>query len=103
MEQNEEFENLTKTKYAKPILISIVVIMIIWNALEFLAIPALLVIIGILNDFPPIYYIVSIGCYLALFALLELILFVIEKVFGKRMEMFIGSKIEKIISAFKQH
>ena len=72
--------------------------MIIWDVIEFLAIPALLVIIGLLNSFPWHYYAIAIGGYFALFIILEIILHFVFKALDKKYTPFIKRKIEKYLN-----
>ena len=53
--------------------------MIIWDVIGFLALPALFLIIGLMNSFPWQYYAITIGGYFALFIVLEIILHFIFK------------------------
>ena len=69
--------------------------MVIWDIIEFLAIPALFVIIGLLNSFPWQYYAIAIGGYFALFIILEIILHLIFKALDKKYIPFIVRKLEK--------
>ena len=71
------------------------IIMTICDIAEFLAVPALLVIIGILNAFTWKYYVIAIGGYLVLFALIEVILYFIFKVLDKKYTPIIERKLEK--------
>ena len=69
--------------------------MILWDIIEFLALPALFVIIGLLNSFPWQYYAISIGGYFALFIILEITLHFIFKALDKKYTPLIERKLEK--------
>ena len=76
--------------------------MIIWDVIEFLAIPALFLIIGLINSFPWQYYALTIGGYFALFIILEIILHLIFKALNKKYTPLIERKIEKYFSKFSK-
>ncbi|MBQ3492423.1 MAG: hypothetical protein IJA74_07745 [Oscillospiraceae bacterium] len=76
------------------------IIMIIWDIVEFLAVPALFTIIGILNSFPWQYYAITIGIYMALFIIAEIIAHFVFKALNKKHTPFIERKLEKICSRF---
>ena len=65
------------------------IIMVIWTLLEFLAVPAFLTVIGLLNNFPWRYYTISIGGYLILFIIIEIIAHFISKAFDKKFTLFL--------------
>ena len=69
--------------------------MVIWDIIEFLAIPALFLVIGLLNSFPWQYYAISIGGYFALFIILEIILHFVFKALDKKYTPLIARKIQK--------
>lgn len=69
--------------------------MVIWDVVEFLALPLLLLIIGLVNAFPWPYYAIAIGGYFALFIILEVVLFLVFKALGKRYMPLIKRKLEK--------
>ena len=69
--------------------------MVIWDIIEFLAIPALFLVIGLLNSFPWQYYAISIGGYFALFIILEIILHFVFKALDKKYTPLIERKLEK--------
>ena len=71
------------------------VCMIIWDIIEFLALPAIFLVIGLLNSFPWQYYVISIGGYFALFIILEIILHFIFKALDKKYTPLIERKLEK--------
>ena len=68
---------------------------ILWNIIEFLAIPALFVVIGLLNSFPWPYYTITIGGYVALFVIAELAAHFIFKALDKKYTPLIARKIQK--------
>ena len=61
------------------------IVMILWDIIEFLALPALFLIIGLINSFPWQYYAISIGGYFALFIISEIVLHFIFKALEKNM------------------
>ena len=69
--------------------------MVIWDIIEFLAVPALFVIIGLLNSFPWQYYAITIGGYFALFVILEIILHFIFRALDKKYTPLLERKLEK--------
>ena len=69
--------------------------MVIWDIIEFLAIPALFVVIGLLNSFPWPYYTITIGGYVALFVIAELAAHFIFKALDKKYTPLIARKIQK--------
>ena len=76
--------------------------MVIWDIIEFLAIPALFLVIGLLNSFPWQYYAISIGGYFALFIILEIILHFVFKALEKKYTPFIERKLEKYLDKFSK-
>ena len=76
--------------------------MIIWDIIEFLAIPALFLVIGLLNSFPWQYYAITIGGYFALFIILEIILHFIFKALDKKYIPLIERKLEKYFNKFSK-
>ena len=76
--------------------------MVIWDIIEFLAIPALFLVIGLLNSFPWEYYAISIGGYFALFIILEIILHFVFKALDKKYTPLIKSKLEKYFDKFSK-
>ena len=69
--------------------------MVIWDIIEFLAIPVLFLIIGLVKSFPWQYYAITIGGYFALFIVLEIILHFIFKAFDKKYTPLVERKLEK--------
>ena len=76
--------------------------MVIWDIIEFLAIPALFLVIGLLNSFPWQYYAMSIGGYFALFIILEIILHFIFKALDKKYTPLLERKLEKYFKKFSR-
>ena len=76
--------------------------MIIWDVIGFLALPALFLIIGLMNSFPWQYYAITIGGYFALFIVLEIILHFIFKALDKKYTPLIERKLEKYFNKFSR-
>ena len=76
--------------------------MILWEVIEFLAVPAVLVILGLLNELPWQYYVISIGGYFALFIILEIILHFVFKALDKKYTPLIERKLEKYFNEFSK-
>ena len=76
--------------------------MILWDIIEFLALPALFLVIGLANAFPWQYYAITIGGYFALFIVLEIILHFIFKALDKKYTPLIERKLEKHFKKFSK-
>ena len=76
--------------------------MIIWDVIGFLALPALFLIIGLMNSFPWQYYAITIGGYFALFIVLEIILRFVFKALDKKYTPLIERKLEKYFNKFSK-
>ena len=76
--------------------------MILWDIIEFLALPALFLIIGLINSFPWQYYAITIGGYFALFIILEIVLHFIFKALDKKYTPLIERKLEKHFNKFSK-
>ena len=76
--------------------------MVIWDIIEFLALPVILLVIGLLNSFPWQYYAISIGGYFALFIILEIILHFAFKALDKKYTPIIERKLEKYFNKFSK-
>ena len=76
--------------------------MVIWDIIEFLALPALFLIIGLLNSFSWQYYAIAIGGYFALFIILEIVLHFIFKALDKKYTPFLERKLEKYFNRFSK-
>lgn len=79
----------------KRILSVIGVFAVIGTVLEYLALPALFVVVGLLNDFGWQYYAWTIGGYLVLVALAELIGALIGKMLGRAFELRLLRKLSR--------
>lgn len=77
-------------------------VMVIGEVLEFLALPAILMVIGIICDMPPAFYWVVILGYLAIFAAFQLLLWLLEKKLGKHFDALLTHRIEKIAKRLKK-
>ena len=78
------------------------IIMVIWDIVEFLAVPALFVIIGLLNSFSWQYYAITIGGYVVLLLLAELVAHFVFKALDKKYTPLIERKLEKYFSKSKK-
>ena len=74
----------------------------IGELVEFLIVPALFVLIGVLNQLPWQYYAIFIGGYFALFLIAELVIHWIFKALDKKYASRFAAKVEKIISRFSK-
>ena len=74
--------------------------MILWEVIEFLAVPAVLVILGLLNELPWQYYVISIGGYFALFIIIDVVLNLVFRALEKKYTPFIKRKIDKLFERF---
>ncbi|MBQ8302243.1 MAG: hypothetical protein IJX97_01675 [Clostridia bacterium] len=72
-----------------------IIITAICDIAEFLAVPTLLLIIGLLNSFTREYYVISIGAYIAIFVLLETIARFTFKALDKKYTPLIKRKLNK--------
>ena len=75
---------------------------VIWDVVEFLAVPALFTVIGLLNAYPPPYYVITIDAYLALFAVAELIAHFVFKAMDKKYTPLLERKLGKYFSKFSK-
>ena len=75
-------------------------IMIICDIAEFLAVPALFIVIGLLNSYPWQYYAISIGGYIVLFIVAEIIAHFVFKRLNKKYSPLIARKLEKYLNKF---
>ena len=76
--------------------------MVLYEIAEFLCIPALLVVIGLLNSYSWQYYVISISAYIAFWLLGDLIAYLIAKALSKRYTPFFERKLDRIISIFSK-
>ena len=82
-------------KFLKFLGVILTIIMIIWEVIEFLAVPALFTVIGLLNSFPWPYYAISIGGYVALFIIAEIIAHLVFKALDKKYTPLIVRRFKK--------
>ena len=78
------------------------ILMVIWDIIEFMAVPALFTVIGLLNSFPWPYYAITIGGYVALFMIAEIIAHFIFKALDKKYTPLIEKKLEKYFNKFSK-
>lgn len=71
-------------------------VMVVWDTVELLAVPALFTVIGLLNGFPWPYYAISIGGYFALLGLGELAAHLIFRALDKKYTPILRRKLEKL-------
>ena len=76
--------------------------MVIGDIIEFLALPILFLVLGLINSFPWQYYAISIGGYFALFIILEIILHFVFKALDKKYTPLIERKLEKYFNRFSE-
>lgn len=76
--------------------------MILWDIIEFFALPLLFLIIGLINSLPWQYYAIAIGGYFVLFIILEVVLHFIFKAYDKKYTSFIEKKLEKYFNKFSK-
>ena len=76
--------------------------LIILDVAEFLALPILLLIIGLVNSYSREYYAISVGGYFALFIILEIVLRLVFKALNKKYTPIIKRKLEKIFDRFSR-
>ena len=76
--------------------------MVIWDIIGFLAIPALFLVIGLVNSVPWQYYAILIGGYFALFIILDIILHFVFKALDKKYTPLIERKLEKYFDKFSK-
>lgn len=82
--------------------IILIIFMAIYDTVEFLAVPILFLVIGLLNSFPWQYYAFTIGGYFALFIVLEIIAHFIFKALDKKYTPLIERKLEKYFNKFSK-
>lgn len=70
-------------------------VLILWDIGEFLIVPAIFVALGIFCELPAAYYWITIGGYLAVFAVIQLLMWILEKTLGKRFEALLSNKLAK--------
>ena len=77
--------------------------MILWDIIEFLALPALFIVIGLAKSFPWQYYAITIGGYFALFIISEIISHFVFKALNKKYTPLIERKLEKYSNVFSKN
>ncbi len=73
---------------------------IICDVLGFLFIPAIMTLAGILNSYPPQYYVITLGAYLGLILVIEVVLHFVFKAFDKKFTPFAQRTVQKILDLF---
>ena len=76
--------------------------MIIYDLIGFLALPALFLIIGLVNSYPWQYYAITVGGYFALSFVLDIILYFIFKALDRKYTPLIERKLEKYFNKFSK-
>ena len=71
---------------------------VLWDIVEFLALPALFLVIGLLNAFPWQYYAFTIGGYFVVFIMAEAIACLIFKALDKKYTPLFERMLEKHFS-----
>ena len=74
------------------------IVYVVWNLIEILAIPAIFLIIGLLNSFPWQYYAATIGGYFIIAIVIQIICHFIFKHFEKKYESALMRLFEKIFN-----
>ena len=74
--------------------------MVICDIAEFLAIPALFIVIGLLNSYSWLYYAITLGGYIVLFIVAEIIAHFVFKALDKKYTPLIERKLEKYFNKF---
>ena len=74
------------------------IVYVVWNLIEILTIPALFLIIGLLNSFPWQYYAATIGGYFIIAIVIQIICHFIFKHFEKKYESALMRLFEKIFN-----
>ena len=70
-------------------------LMVIWEILQFLFLPALFVLLGLWQDLPWQYYAVTVGGYFGIFLVMELVLTLIFRWLDKKYVPRIVRKLKK--------
>lgn len=78
------------------------VVMIIWEIAELLAVPALLCVVGAVNGFGWQYYVISIGAYIALLLLCELLGTLIFRHLERKWTPILQRLLRRISSLFSR-
>ena len=74
------------------------IVNVIWNLAEILAVPALFLIVGLLNDFPWQFYAATIGGYFIIAIVIQIICHFIFKHFEKKYESALMRLFERIFN-----
>ena len=69
-------------------------VLAVWSVLEFLSMPALFVVIGLISGFGWKYYAWTVGGYVVVVILMELIAAVISKMVGRRIGTRLGRRFQ---------
>lgn len=86
--------------FGKIVSVIVAILAILENVIGFLLIPAILVWIGVSNQLPWRYYVISIGVYLLLFAFLVITMHFVRKRLDKKYTAFPERLVEKITHLF---
>ena len=78
------------------------IIMVVFDIVEFLAVPALFVVIGLLNSYSWQYYAITIGGYIVLFTVAGIIAHFVFKALDKKYTPFIERKLAKYFNKFSK-
>ena len=70
-------------------------LMVIWEVLEFLLLPALFVLLGLWKSLPWQYYAITVGGYFGIFLVMELVLTLIFRLLDKKYVPLIVRKLKK--------
>ena len=76
--------------------------LVLCDIAEFLAVPALFIVIGLLNSYSWQYYVISIGGYIVLFIVAEVVAWFIFKALNKKYTPIINRKLEKYFRKFSK-
>ena len=79
------------------------IFMVICDVAEFLAVPALFMVIGLLNSYSWHYYAITIGGYIILFIVAETIAHFVFKALDKKYTPIIERKLEKYFNRFSKN
>ena len=89
-------------KLYKLLTVVFTVIMILWSLVELCALPALFVIVGLLNAYPWEFYAVTVGGYFVLLAACEIAAHFIFKALDKKYTPILERKLESILGSFSK-
>ena len=76
--------------------------MVICDIVEFLAVPAVFVVIGVLNSYSWQYYAIAVGGYFVLLVVVQIIMHFVFKSLDKKYTPLITRKIEKYCNRFSK-